>query len=78
MKELGQKEESLNNQLLELTNLLNNTHNTEYNMNVMMEAVQYYLSKGQEELTFDEKRDLIRQVVREIRVYEDSVEIYTF
>jgi site-specific DNA recombinase len=78
LKELTQREESLNNQLLELTNLLNNTHNTEYNMNVMMEAVQYYLSKGQEELTFDEKRDLIRQVVREIRVYEDSVEIYTF
>jgi site-specific DNA recombinase len=43
-----------------------------------MEAVQYYLSKGQDELSFDDKRDLIRQVVREIRLYEESVEIFTF
>lgn len=52
--------------------------NKEYNINVLMEAVQYYLSKGQDELTFEEKRDLIRQVTREIRVYEDKVEIFTF
>gem|GEM_PF-5936989 len=45
LKEFTHREELLNNQLLELTNLLNNTHNTEYNMNVMMEAVQYYLRK---------------------------------
>jgi site-specific DNA recombinase len=78
LKELTQKEEGLNNQLLELTSLLDTAQNTEYNMNVLMEAVQYYLSKGQDELSFEEKRDLIRQVVREIRVYEDTVEIFTF
>jgi site-specific DNA recombinase len=78
LKELTQKEDALNNQLSELSDMLNSTQNNEYNINVLMEAVQYYLSKGQDELEFEEKRDLIRQVVREIRVYEDSVEIFTF
>ncbi|OKP97664.1 recombinase family protein [Paenibacillus sp. P46E] len=78
LKELTQKEEGLNAQLIELSHMLNSAQNTEYNIHVLMEAVQHYLSKGQAELTFEEKRDLIRQVVREIRVYEDSVEIFTF
>ena len=78
LKELTQKEETLNTQLLELMNMLNSAQNTEYNINVLLEAVQYYLSKGQAELSFDEKRDLIRQVIREIRVYEDTIEIFTF
>jgi site-specific DNA recombinase len=78
LKELTQKEEALNNQLAELSDMLNSTQNNEYNINVLMEAVQYYLSKGQDELAFEEKRDLIRQIVQEIRVYEDSVEIFTF
>lgn len=78
LKELTQKEEGLNAQFIELSHMLNTAQNTEYNIHVLMEAVQHYLSKGQAELTFEEKRDLIRQVVREIRVYEDSVEIFTF
>jgi site-specific DNA recombinase len=78
LKELFQKEESLNIHLQELTNLLKNTQNTEYNMNLMMDAVQYYLSKSQAELTFAEKGDLIRQVVRKIRVYGDAIETFTF
>jgi site-specific DNA recombinase len=78
LKELTQKEEAFNHQLNELRSLLDTVQNKEYNINVLMEAVQYYLSKGQDELTFEEKRDLIRQVTREIRVYEDRVEIFTF
>ena len=46
LKELTQKEEALNNQLAELSDMLNSTQNNEYNINVLMEAVQYYLSKG--------------------------------
>jgi site-specific DNA recombinase len=78
LKELTQKEEGFNKQLLELRSLLDTVQNKEYNINVLMEAVQYYLSKGKDELTFEEKQDLIRQVTREIRVYEDTVEIFTF
>jgi site-specific DNA recombinase len=44
----------------------------------MKEAAEHYLGKGTDNLTFEDKRELIRQVVREIVVYEDRVEIYTF
>ncbi|TKI56345.1 recombinase family protein [Brevibacillus antibioticus] len=42
------------------------------------EAAEYYLSKAQDELTFEDKKELIRHVVKEVSVFEESVEIYTF
>jgi len=45
---------------------------------LIQEAAEYYLSKAPDELSFEDKKELIRHVVREVRVFEDSVEIFTF
>lgn len=78
LKELKEKEDKLNQRLNELHEQAKLQIANEYNRNLIQEAADYYLSKAQDELTFEDKKELIRHVVREVRVYEESVEIYTF
>jgi site-specific DNA recombinase len=49
-----------------------------YGKRLLQEAAEFYFSKGQLDLTFEDKKSLIRHFVREIRVYEDRIQIYTF
>ncbi|MBG9944393.1 recombinase family protein [Brevibacillus formosus] len=78
LKELKEKEDKLNQRLNELLDQTKQQVNYEYSRNLIQEAAEYYLSKAQDELTFEDKKELIRHVVREVRVFEESVEIYTF
>ncbi|MED1919460.1 recombinase family protein [Bacillus thuringiensis] len=78
LKELKEKEDKINQRLSELTEQTKLQINHEYSRNLIQEAAEYYLSKAQDELTFEDKKELIRHVVREVRVIEESVEIYTF
>ncbi|WGV62006.1 recombinase family protein [Brevibacillus brevis] len=78
LKELKEKEDKLNQRLNELHEQAKLQIANEYNRNLIQEAADYYLSKAQDELSFEDKKELIRHVVREVRVYEESVEIYTF
>ncbi|MFF2532739.1 recombinase family protein [Brevibacillus sp. NPDC058079] len=78
LKELKEKEDKINQRLSELTEQTKLQINHEYSRNLIQEAAEYYLSKAQDELTFEDKKELIRHVVREVRVFEESVEIYTF
>lgn len=78
LKELKEKEDKLNQRLNELLDQTKQQVDYEYSRNLIQEAAEYYLSKAQDELTFEDKKELIRHVVREIRVFEESVEIYTF
>ncbi|MGF9907706.1 recombinase family protein [Brevibacillus porteri] len=78
LKELKEKEDKLNQRLHELLEQTKLQINHEYSRNLIQEAAEYYLSKAQDELTFEDKKELIRHVVREVRVFEESVEIYTF
>ncbi|ASJ52934.1 recombinase family protein [Brevibacillus formosus] len=78
LKELKEKEDKLNQRLNELLDQTKQQVNYEYSRNLIQEAAEYYLSKGQDELTFEDKKELIRHVVREVRVFEESVDIYTF
>jgi len=45
---------------------------------ILQEAVDYYLTKNKDALTFDDRQKLIRMVVREVRAFRDRIEIYTF
>ncbi|WP_064200813.1 recombinase family protein [Brevibacillus brevis] len=78
LKELKEKEDKLNQRLNELHEQAKLQIANEYNRNLIQEAADYYLSKAQDELSFEDKKELIRHVVREVSVYEESVEIYTF
>ncbi|KMZ41712.1 MULTISPECIES: recombinase family protein [Bacillales] len=78
LKELKEKEDKLNQRLNELHEQAKLQIDNEYSRNLIQEAADYYLSKAQDELSFEDKKELIRHVVREVSVYEESVEIYTF
>jgi site-specific DNA recombinase len=70
------REDRLTQQLYELTENLQEQQAVPYTDGLIKEAAQYYLEKGH--LAFAEQKELIRQVVREIIVFQDRVEIHTF
>lgn len=78
LKGLKRKEEHLTEELEELKKRYSELSNKQYSANLIKEAAAYYLNHGKEELSFDDKQALIRYVVKEIRVYKDGIEIYTF
>jgi site-specific DNA recombinase len=78
IRELKEKEETLLKQLEELKQTVQSLKQSDYSQKLIKEAAEYYLNKGQGELTFEDKQSLIRQVVREVRVYKDGIELFTF
>lgn len=78
LQDLKEKEEQLNQEMDSLKSRTEATGDRQYRQKLLHEAVEHYLNKGQSELTFEDKRKLIRYVVREIRVFEHHVEIHTF
>lgn len=79
LQELKTQEYSLLEQKSELEEVLTNYQQNEFSVNLLQEAAEHYLTKSPEELTFAEKKELIRLIVREIRVSKDgTMNIYTF
>jgi site-specific DNA recombinase len=78
LRELKEKEERLQKDLDELEAKKKNSEQHIYGKKLIEEAALFYFSKGKEELTFEDKKSLIRHVVREIKVYKDHIQIYTF
>ena len=78
IKELKEKEETLLKQLEELKQSIQSLKQSNYSQKLLKEAAEYYFNKGKEELTFEDKQALIRHVVREVRVYKDRIEVFTF
>lgn len=78
IKELKEKEERLKEDLEQLRKQKRANDQNVHGKKIIQEAAEYYFSKGQKELTFEDKQNLIRHVVKEIRVFEDDIKIYTF
>nr|WP_279391663.1 recombinase family protein [Paenibacillus polymyxa] len=78
LKELADKEEVLKQRHAELTAEMENVQNYESSRNLLKETLEYYLTLNPDELTFEDKQNLIRRVVREVRVTKDEVNIITF
>lgn len=78
MRELSENEKSLTSRIEALKSKVGNAKNQEYSKKIFMDAAEYYLTKGSDELTFEDRQELIREVVREIRVYKDRVDIFSF
>ncbi|MDQ0174229.1 recombinase family protein [Bacillus chungangensis] len=77
-KELKEKETYLRSQLTQLKEILANKENKIHSQQLIKEAATFYLDKGEDELSFEDKQQLIRHVVREIRVTDLQLDIFTF
>lgn len=78
IRELKEKEEELKEKLNEIKARIKDDQSNEYSKKLFKEASEFYLNKGEDELSFEDKQKIIRTVVREIIVYKDKIDIYTF
>lgn len=78
LREWKEKENRLTKQMNELLQQLERSKQHQFSAHILEEAVNYYLSLNPQELSFEDQRELIRMVVKEVRSYKDHVEIYTF
>lgn len=78
LKELKEKEDDLKKRYAEALSRIKENETTEYSKQIFQQAATFYLDKGDDELSFEDKQEIVRHVVREIIVYKDKIDIYTF
>jgi site-specific DNA recombinase len=78
LKEIAEREEVLKRKYEELMHTMENAQKFENSRNVLKETLEYYLTLNPEELTFEDKQNLIRRLVKEVRVTKEKVSIVTF
>lgn len=78
INEWKEKEKQLKEQWRKMLEKQKVKEEAPFTLELMREAADYFLDRRQERLTFEDKKALIRQVAKEIIVYDDRVEIYTF
>jgi site-specific DNA recombinase len=78
LRELAEHEEQLKKRFAELTAEIDNQQQAESSRNLLQETLEYYLTFNPDELTFEDKQNLIRRVVREVRVTKDEINIISF
>ena len=78
MEQWAKKEERLNRLIAE-EEVRRTEKKDAYNHQAMLkQAVHHYLERSSETLSPEDRRELIRHIVREIRVHTDAIEIVTF
>ena len=78
LKELKEKETYLRLQVEQLKENLADKENKMYSQQLFKEATTFYLDAGKDELSFEDKQQLIRHVVREICATDHQLNIFTF
>lgn len=78
LRQIKEEEERLTEKKKELQQQIELQTQNDYQQNLLKEALEYYLSKAPDELTLTDKRELIRYVVREIRVFDNEIRLYGF
>ncbi len=76
LKELKDEEESLLTKRDELVPDIDNLKHLKYKKNLIKEASNYYLAKSPGEITFEDKKELIRLLIREVRVGDEEVKVF--
>lgn len=77
MKELSEKEQRHVKQKEEILRKKSSKHSTIYRKSILEDAVHYFVDKS-DELTFENKKDLLRMLVKEVIVYRDKVDVTIF
>jgi len=78
LRDLANREEHLKQRLDELQSEIENMEQIENSRNLLQDTLEYYLTLNPDELTFEDKQNLIRRVVREVRVTKDEINIISF
>lgn len=78
LKSLKEQEDKLLARQRELEDILEQNKSGIQSKRILEEAVNYYMGIGSNDLTFEDKQNLIRFIVREIVLYDDDVKIYTW
>lgn len=78
LSQLKEEEEQLQTRKNELVSAMEDNGAAVFRQNIMQEALEYYLSKAPEEITFQDKKELIRFIVREVRVYKNEIKVFGF
>jgi site-specific DNA recombinase len=78
LAEWTQKEEQLQKQIASLTERQRMQHGEGMERSLLRQAIDHYLLESPDELSVSDKRELIRHVIREIRVYPQRLEMDTF
>lgn len=78
LRELADKEERLKRTYEDVMAVVNCQQQVESSRNIVLETLDYYLNLNSDKLTFDDKQNLIRRIVKEVRVYDDRINIIAF
>lgn len=78
LKELTTKENSISVKIMTIKDQLSHQKSMKYSEINLRDASEYYLKLDPEAITFEDKKALIRMVVREIRVYKDRADVFLF
>lgn len=78
LKEIKNEEAKLIKQRHDLEQLDNVEEQHQLKQNLLQIASEHYLSIAPKELTFEDKQELIRYVVKEVRIYCDEIKLYGF
>lgn len=78
LKDIKDEETKLLKQRHDLEQLDNVKEQHQLKQNLLQVASEHYLSIAPNELTFEDKQELIRYVVKEVRIYGGEVKVYGF
>jgi len=79
LKDLNQKEQFMINQKYKLVEYLSSRKTNETSATFLQKAINFYLKVKPNELTFVQKRELVRMVIREIRIFKNGkMDVFTF
>lgn len=77
LSELDIKEKKYRKKKNDLETYIKNVSKN-FKKNLLSEAVNYYLKVSPEEIDYNDKKYLIRTLVKEIKVYDDEIKIFGF
>ncbi|QJC52724.1 recombinase family protein [Paenibacillus albicereus] len=79
LRDLAEKEKQMKSNLEQLQVKMGNQKSREFTKQAEDDLIAHYLSKDLDNLSFEDKQEIIRSLVREVRVYKgERVDIYGF
>ena len=77
LRHIKEEEAQLANQIVLLEEQMTSEDQSSLQPDLLQQAAEYYFSKTGE-ISFEDKKHLIRYVVKEVRIYKDEVKIFWF
>lgn len=78
ISELKKKEDELSEKYSQLSERISGVGDKKPNKEVLKEAMAYYINKKENGFSFEDKQSILRTMVKEIRIFDEDVEIQLF